>query len=253
MLDGCCSVNSAPRRDRRRFVHEQREQWARMLAAAAPERSAQPLRICELCVELAGVTGGGISVVTATRNRGVVCSTDVVSRQIEEMQLETGEGPCVDAARGGGPVMVSDLDALGDVLDSRWPVFLPTATKAGVRALFALPLRIGAIGVGVMDLYRDTAGPMTDEELSFSLMAADAAALSLLHLDGEDGYDAGPSAIQDARIHQATGMVSVQMGVSIDDALLLLRARAYASERRLTDVARDVVELRLRFSAEVDG
>ena len=61
------------------------------------------------------------------------------------------------------------------------------------------------------------------------------------------------AAIQDARIHQATGMVSVQMNVPVDEALLLLRARAYASERRLTDVARDVVELRLRFSAEVDG
>lgn len=224
-----------------------------MLAAAAPERSAQPLRICELCVELAGVTGAGISVVTATKNRGVVCSTDVVSQRVEEMQLETGEGPCVDAARAGGPVMIPDLDDIGDVLDTRWPAFLPTAMLAGVRAVFALPLRIGVIGIGVMDLYRDTAGSMTEEQLSFSLMAADAAALSLLHLDGEDRDDHRPSEFHDAHIHQATGMVSIQMGVPIDEAFLLLRARAYASERRLTDVARDVVELRLRFSAEVDG
>lgn len=253
MLVGCRSVTITARRDRRRFVHEQRDQWARMLAAAAQERAVQPLRICELCVELAGVSGAGISVVTATRNRGVVCSTNVVSRQIEELQLDAGEGPCVDAAREGGPVMVPDLDDLGDVLAHRWPVFVTAARAAGVKALFALPLRIGAIGVGVMDLYRDRAASLTDEELSFALMAADAAALSLLYLDGENGGDPLSPGFRDAHVHQATGMVSVQMGVPVEEALLLLRARAYASERPLTELARDVVARQLRFSAEVDG
>lgn len=252
MLGSCLVVHPAPRRDRRRSVHEQRDQWTRMLAAAARERSAQPLRICELCVELAGLTGGGISVVTATRNRGVVCSTNVVSRQIEELQLEAGEGPCVDAAQHGAPLMIPDLDREGGLL-TRWPAFLPAALDAGVKALFAVPLRIGAIGVGVIDLYRDSAGPLSEDELSFVLTAADAAALSLLYLDGEDGGDHPPSSFHDAHIHQATGMVSVQMGVPIDEAFLLLRARAFANERPLTELARDVVALRLRFSAEVDG
>jgi GAF domain len=252
MLVGCRPAN-ALRRDRRRFVHEQRDQWARMLAAAGQERAVQPLRICELCVQLAGVSGAGISVVTVTRNRGVVCSTNVVARQIEELQLEAGEGPCVDAARQGGPVMVPDVDELEDVLVDRWPGFLSSAREVGVKALFALPLRIGAIGVGVMDLYRDSAASLTDEELSFALMAADAAALSLLYLDGDDGGDPVSPSFGDAHVHQATGMVSVQMGVPVEEALLLLRARAYATERPLTELARDVVARGIRFSSEVDG
>ena len=253
MLGRCRSVNISPRRDRRRFVHEQRDQWARMLAAAGQERADQPLRICELCVELAGVSGGGISVVTATSNRGVVCSTDIVSRQIEELQLEAGEGPCVDAARQGGPVMVPDVSELGDVLSDRWPVFLSAARDAGVKALFALPLRIGAIGVGVMDLYRDSAASLTDEQLSFALMAADAAAISLLYLGVEYTGDPLSSTFRDGHVHQATGMVSVQMGVPVEEALLLLRARAYATEQPLAELSRDIVARRLRFSAEVDG
>lgn len=229
-----------------------------LLAAAGKERAAQPLRICELCVELVGVTGAGISMVTATRNRGIVCATDEVAEYIETLQLEAGEGPCVDAANHRGPVMVADLRDHGDVLASRWPVFLPGAIDAGVGAVFALPLWIGAIGVGVLDLYRRDPGPLTETQLAFTLMAADAAALALLYVDrddlaGEGHLPDGTSVLREAAIHQATGMVSVQLGVSVEEALLMLRARAYASERPLKDVARDVVELRLRFSSEEDA
>jgi len=229
-----------------------------LLAEAAAERAAQPLRICELCVELVGVTGAGISTVTATRNRGVVCATDGIAHHIETLQLESGEGPCVDAANHRGPVMIADLRDHGEVLSSRWPIFLPDAIAAGVGAVFALPLRIGAIGVGVLDLYRKDPGPLTEPQLAFSLMAADAAALALLYVDRDElGGDVppadAPSSLREAQIHQATGMVSVQLNLSVEDALLMLRARAFASGRPLTDVARDVVELRLRFSAEEDA
>jgi hypothetical protein len=233
-------------------MDDDRDRWARLLTEAAEERSAQPLRICKLCVEMADVSGAGISMVTPTRNRGVVCATDDVAARVESFQLELGEGPCIDAASQQAPVMVPDVDDPDDVLVSRWPAFIGQAADAGVRAVFALPLRIGAISVGVLDLYRARPGVLTEPQLNFTLMAADAAALSLLYLD-RDGQDAGDmlAGLREAEIHQATGMVSVQMGVPIEEAFLLLRARAFSLDRPLDAVARDVVERRLRFSEEV--
>jgi len=244
-------TDRAPRPDRRRQVDEERDRWARLLGDISEQGSAQPLRICELCVEMVGVSGAGISMVTPTRNRGVVCSTDDVSAEIEAYQLELGEGPCVDASRQQGPVMVPDVNDPQDILVSRWPTFISQAAAAGVRAVFALPLRVGAISLGVLDLYRLRPGALTDGQLAFALMAADAAALSLLYLDRDEPQRGdGLAHLREAEIHQATGMVSVQMGLSVEDAFLLLRARAFSLDRPLDAVARDVVERRLRFSPE---
>jgi GAF domain-containing protein len=166
------------------------DRWARLLAASGPERAAQPLRICELCVETLAVTGAGIAMVTATGHRGVVCATDAVSTTIEDLQLTLGEGPCIDAAATGTPVRLPDLGRSSDVAVARWPAFMDGATGVGVKAVFALPLRVGAISVGVLDLYRDHPGELSAEQLPAAMMAADAAALALLYLnvDGADAF-----------------------------------------------------------------
>jgi GAF domain-containing protein len=232
----------------------ERDRWAHLLSEAADERATQPQRICELCVSMLGVTGAGISMVTSRGNRGVVCSTDDISAQIEDLQLTLGEGPCQDAARAGAPVLVPDLAEPGDVLVRRWPTFMQGVHAAGVRAVFAFPMRIGAINVGVLDLYRSSPGELNSLELPAALMAADAAALALLHLDteGDSAFTSDHddrSSIQ-MQVHQATGMVTVQLGVTVDEAFLMLRARAFAAGRPLADIARDVVERRVRFSTE---
>jgi GAF domain/ANTAR domain len=235
-------------------MDDERDRWARLLGASGPERSAQPLRICELCVDTLAVTGAGIAMVTAAGHRGVVCATDSVSSTIEDLQLTLGEGPCIDAAAGGAPVLVPDLADAADVATERWPTFMESAARAGVKAVFAFPLRVGAISVGVIDLYRDRPGSLSADELPAALMAADAAALALLYLDvdGEDAFsdDHAARSSYQMQVHQATGMVMAQVGVTIEQAYLLLRARAFADDRPLAELATDVVARRVRFSAE---
>lgn len=236
------------------MTDDEADRWARLLAASAPERAAQPLRICELCVDTLAVTGAGIAMVTAAGHRGVVCATDDVSAKIEELQLTLGEGPCVDAARTGSPVLLSDLGGSPDVAVERWPAFMEGAAAAGVEAVFAFPLRVGAINVGVLDLYRNAPGELSAAELPAALMAADAAALALLYLDldGADAFsdDHDARASYQLQVHQATGMVLAQTGVTIDQAFLMLRARAFSEGRPLAELANDVVARRVRFSTE---
>jgi hypothetical protein len=159
----------------------------------------------------------------------------------------------VDALRGGGPVLVDDLADRDDLVTARWPTFLTAASGFGVRAVFAFPLQIGAVGNSALDLYRTETGSLNHEALSGALLAADAAALALLGLQSSeelglvDSVDAGT---YQAQVHQATGMVMAQLDVTIEEAFLILRARAFASERSLLAVAADVVNRRIRFTSE---
>lgn len=99
----------------------------------------------------------------------VVCATDEGSARIEELQFTLGEGPCVDAVRTGAPVLVPNLGEPNDLNVDRRPGFMEGAGAAGVRAVFAFPLRVGAINVGALDLYRNRPGALTAAQLSGAL------------------------------------------------------------------------------------
>lgn len=231
-----------------------RDRWIRLLRDAGSDVTAQPQRIAELCVQMLDVTGAGMSLVSDAGHRGVICATDDVSRRIEDLQVTLGEGPCIDTVRTGAPVLVADLHDRNDLAAWRWPTFMAAAADAGVRAVFAFPLRIGAIGLGALDMYRNRPGTLSDEQLSAALLGAEAAAVALLGLETSadgglaDGDGAGFS--YQAQVHQATGMVMMQLDVTIEQAFLLLRARAFSTGRTLNEVASDVIERRVRFSTE---
>jgi hypothetical protein len=181
--------------------------------------------------------------------------TDEVSEQLAELQLTLGEGPSLDAAASGGPVLAGDL-AAGES-GRRWPVFAPAARQAGAAAVFAFPLRIGAIRAGVLSLYREQPGSLSAFELGDALILADTATLLLLggfpaQAADDRAAGGGPAgqpaalALHRAEIDQATGMLTEQLGTGITDAFLRLRAYAYVNDLRLSDVARDIVARRLR-------
>ena len=176
------------------------------------------------------------------------------SAALEDAQFTLGQGPCVEALADGSPVLVADLAAA----TARWPAFTPAAAALGVGAVFAFPLRIGAISVGVLWAHRAAAGPLSVQQLADALALADAVTVLLVHqaIPGNGTPGARPSSpypgwaapsTYRAQVHQATGMISVQLDVGLAEALVRLRARAYAEDRRVAEVADDVVSRRLRF------
>lgn len=210
--------------------------------------------VCVAAVAAVQVTGAWLSAASGAEPAGHLMQvTDEVSERLAELQLMLGEGPCPDASASGGPVLASDLG--GRNTGRRWPVFVPAARQAGAAAIFAFPLRIGAIRAGVMGLYRDQAGPLNTVQLGDALIFADTATLLLLSADqpaGEAAAGSGPGgqpadlAGHRAEIDQATGMLTEQLGVGIAEAFIRLRAYAYAHDRQLADLARDIVARRLR-------
>lgn len=213
-----------------------------------------PAWLCSICADLVPVTGVSISLMADATLRRMLCASDRVAAQLAEIQYTPGNGPCLQAFSAGVPVLAPDLDA--DAADS-WPMFAHHAVELGVKAVFSFPLAIGAIVAGTLELYRDAPGRLTEADVGTALFMADAATLAVLRLytgrsesgrePGTDEMDwIGGEADYD-EVHQATGMVMVQLGVSAEDALLRLRARAFASGRSVSALAREVVERRMRF------
>lgn len=185
--------------------------------------------------------------------REPVVATDPRSEELEELQYTLGEGPCVDAIGGEGPVLVADLTSAES--GRRWPIFAPAAAERGIRRMSALPVGAGAIRPGVLNVYWFEAGSLSHLELAEALAYADAVlaiALASREENGDTSVDLAVTAMTERRaeVHQATGMVSVQLGIGLADALARLRAYAYARDRRISDVAADVVARRLAFSPE---
>jgi hypothetical protein len=180
--------------------------------------------------------------------RGTAGVSDPGIALMQELQLALGEGPGVDAWRDSAVVLEPDLSAPVVV---RWPAFAQAAVEAGLRAVFAFPLHLGATGIGVLVLYRDRAGGLSADELAYGLVLADVATQVVLGLQA--GAPAGSlhellarEPAHWAEIHQATGIVSVQLGVSLDQAFVRLRARAFVDGEPLRAVSREIVAGRMR-------
>jgi hypothetical protein len=211
-----------------------------------------PGLLAAACVQALPVDGAGISLIGEHGVQLMVTATDDTARTLEELQFTLGEGPCLDAHHSGRPVAQPDAAATAA---ARWPGFGPAALNAGIGAVFAFPLQIGGIRLGVLDLYRRTSGALDDAQTTEALAFTDAATVLLLHLQdranpGElpEQLDAGWTAR--AEVHQATGMIAVQAAVSLAEALLLLRARAFSTGRRIGDLAAEVVARHLRFDQQ---
>lgn len=212
--------------------------------SAAPE----PARLCEVCADVALMSGAGIMLMTGEVQQGSVCSSNPTSNVIEELQYTFGEGPCLDAHQENRPVSEPDLAEVGAI---RWLAFTPPAVAAGARAVFGFPLQVGGVRLGALNLYRDRPGPMTDGQYADSLVLADVAAQALLAMQAHASPGALGAELEEGAnfrfvVHQASGMVAAQLGASVGEALVRLRAYAFGTDRLLADVAEAVVARKLR-------
>jgi hypothetical protein len=234
-------------------------------SSGAPEEGnpvvAALARVSAVAVTEVGVTGAGVTVMGTVRGglaggRSLVYASSGLGQLLEDLQLTTGQGPCLEAFGSGAPVLVGDLDHDG----GRWPGFTPEATAAGAAAVFSFPLQIGAARLGTMDLHRGTVGPLSATAVADALLLARAATELLLQQlapstgstpaepasTGSGSTESGsavPGWLSDvhAVVHQATGMISQAHGVPVAEALLRLRARAFTCGIPISDVARAVV------------
>jgi hypothetical protein len=163
-----------------------------------------------------------------------------------------GEGPCQDAYSTGAPLLVPDLDRMAV---ARWPAFSTEAARVGVRAVFAYPMNYQRSTLGVMTLYQDQPGSLSATQSADCMALSEVLAQTVLNLIASSPPDALSPPLDDAiaqraEVHQAAGMASVQLGVSVGEALVVMRAHAYANGKPLHVVAADIVRRRLRLDGQ---
>lgn len=215
--------------------------------------------VCRAAVRTLPVQGAWVSQMSSGGFGGLVYASDDTATRLDDLQFALGDGPGVSAYAGGHPVLAEDLAR--PAVMAQWPVFADGAVEAGARALFALPLCIGAIHLGVLSLYRCRPGTLNGEQLAAALQLADVTAYALLDLVAADaapdivarGLDSSehaltppPNDFYRSVVHQAAGVLMVQLEVPIEQALARLRAYAFGAGLPISDVARAVVARTLR-------
>lgn len=208
--------------------------------------------VCRIAAGELTASGVGVSVLGDDGGRTLYAASDAASERFGDLPFVLGEGPCIDAFGGRRPVLVPDLSRHAT---TPWPLYAPAAHTGGLRAVFAFPLQVGAARLGVMDVFRERAGPLTPDQLGTAFLVADIIVETLLERQGERGVRGVADELvwsvgNRAQLFQAQGMVMVQLGVSLGEALVRMRAYAFAEDRRLDDLARDVVNRTLRFDRD---
>ncbi|GAB3606596.1 GAF domain-containing protein [Conyzicola nivalis] len=210
--------------------------------------------LCAPFVSVLPVAGASLSVLAGSLGQSTVCASDDIAARLDELQFDLGEGPCWDALSTRLPVLSPDFPASGR---HTWPLFANAlhedALGSGVRAVYAFPLALGSLDIGAVDLYSSSNAPLDEDEVSDATKLASLAAWQLLRriLADQPTGDLEPQGTDNRReVHQATGMVLAQLGISAADAALLLRAHAFSSGRTVAEIANDIIERRLDFALD---
>jgi hypothetical protein len=199
------------------------------------------------------VSGAGITLM-AGDTAGPISVSDPHAAVLEEVQFTVGVGPCQDAFRTGMSVHAPRMD---DASFRRWPSFVEVARAHRIGGVFAYPLVSTDFNLGVLTLYQQLEGDLSKAQHDDSIRLAEVLTDTVLTLQadaapGELGAGLEGAVAYRSEIYQASGMVSFQMGISADEALVRLRAYAFAENRPLSDVAADIVHRRLRLADDFD-
>ncbi len=236
-----------------RDAHLRQLMGAEILADRVDVPATAVQRLCQVATRLVPATGAAVSVVATDGIPQLLAASDGIEQPLIGFEQVTGTGPGLEAFATSRPVLVADLD---DLDPARWPGYGAAAREAGVSAVFAFPLQVGSVRLGFFALFREAAGPLDANELAWALTLADSAVRLLLEMrpvTDDAPHPATGALPYHPEIFHAQGMVMMQLGVSLSEAMLRLRAHAFANDEALLDVARAVVERRLRLERQPEG
>jgi hypothetical protein len=207
--------------------------------------------LTDRCLALLGASEAGVVLADSAGTLRVLASSSERMRSLELFEVQNQDGPCLDAWRTGEPISAADLTGQGGQL---WTHFTPAALSAGFRSVYALPMRLREIRIGALNLFSDVAGALGDEDRTLGQAMADVASIGILQERYAHQHEVLTDQLQSALnsrviIEQAKGVLAEQGKLDMDAAFELLRSYTRQHNRRLGDVATDVISRRLDASA----
>jgi diguanylate cyclase (GGDEF)-like protein len=159
-------------------------------------------RLVGRIAEMLPITGAGVTLISPTTQPRYVAASDEAALRYERLQTELGEGPCLAAYRTGEAVTVADLRR-----EDRFSRFGPRAVEAGLVAVFAFPLRHEDRQLGALDLYRETPGGLSDDDMKAAQTLADVASAYLINAQARlDLHNASARSYENALHDALTGL-----------------------------------------------
>jgi GAF domain-containing protein len=200
-------------------------------------------------VEILRAAAAGVMLADGRGGMRLIASSDERMRLLELYELQGAQGPCLDAYSSGRSVQANAADSL-----ARWPDFAPQACDAGFQLMCAVPLRVRTDVIGALNLFRGSDEPFTGAEMEIAQAMAEMAAIGLIQERAARERNLLTSQLQAALnsrviIEQAKGMISEYLTMTVDDAFKVLRDYAHYHNRRLSEVASDVVDRRIPSAA----
>lgn len=221
-------------------------------AAATLRRPGNDLAMAEVLIQAIAVTGASVSTLGPMLGSETVSSSDAQVTRLDELQFDLGEGPCWQALGAGAPVFEPALQSRPV---HHWPAFLAAVQREEVGSMFAFPLGVGPLRFGAIDFYdvrpRELSGRETEQASALAGIVSRRVLRSAIQRVGNPGQD-DDNPFSRRVVQQATGFVIAQLGVSADDAELLLQGRAFVEGRSVRAVAEDVLNRRSGFRLESD-
>jgi len=191
----------------------------------------------------AGVVPSGSCGITVRRDGQplTVASSDKWAERVDEVQYGAGEGPCLDTLYTGAVIDVPDLAA-----DGRWDGYRQHALEHGVRSSVSIPLAVDGATVGALNLYgavpRAFDAAARNHAETFAVQAAAALTLVMRTIGlTEDSAHLERALTTRTLIDQALGILMGQQRCNADEAFALLRAHSQNNNRKLRDVAADLI------------
>jgi GAF domain-containing protein len=197
------------------------------------------LRVAELATK--EIDGCDMAGITLMRDGTPVTAafTDSVAPEIDTAQYDTGQGPCLQAFLTNSTLRIDDTRT-----ETRWPDFARAAAEHGVLSTLSLPLIVGANALGALNLYSRSPNtfPGDDSSMVFALQASVVLANAQAFWAAQHLADQLENALESrAVIEQAKGVLLARTGCSLDEAFDLLRVASQNQNRKLRDIAADVV------------
>jgi hypothetical protein len=232
-----------------------KERLERLLSALHRTDSSTSVlhRLCVVCTDTTALAGAGVSRISSGRHEMIV-ATDSTAECVEMLQISLAEGPCLEVMASFHPSLEPDLTSTR--ARGRWPNFARAALDQGIAATFAFPLITGGVAIGALDVYSRQTGDMAADQLQDALILAHLAALAVDRLDAGSSIDGVDLSTEPAEpwahaavVHNATGMVSEQLGIDVHEALVRLRSVAFVTGRTVADTSRDVVSRKFRMES----
>jgi len=200
-------------------------------------------RLTVQCVDLLDVSAAGLLLTDQRGALQVVAASTERTRLLELLQLQTDQGPCPECFHTGQPVAVPDLGAATD----RWPAFVAEARQIGFASVYAAPMRLRTEVIGALNLFDTRPGPLAGDTIRLGQALADVATIGLLQARAITRRDTLTEQLQTALnsrvlIEQAKGVLAERRQLDMEQAFSLLRTEARNTNRRLSELARAVVD-----------